>query len=122
MAGSMRRGLRGCRAGAAPQPDHRPPLDRSGAPGYKPESRPGPSSRAPAHVERTPLMLKTLRSAGLAVVLALTAPACVFANFGHPLDTDVHNTELGSKVGTASIHSVLWLVAWGDSGAAAAAK
>lgn len=39
-----------------------------------------------------------------------------------PFDTDVNNTDLGHKVGTASVHSVAWLVAWGDSGVEAAAK
>jgi hypothetical protein len=31
-------------------------------------------------------------------------------------------TDLGHKQGKASIYSALWLFAWGDAGAAAAAK
>ena len=58
----------------------------------------------------------------LVLALALLMPACVYGNFSHPLDVDLNNTELGSKVGEASMRSVLWAVAWGDSGVAAAAK
>lgn len=38
-----------------------------------------------------------------------------------PLDEDTWETRLGDKVGTASSHSILWLVSWGDSGTKAAA-
>jgi hypothetical protein len=66
------------------------------------------------------MKLKSLRCSALA--LALLMPSCVYGNFGHPLDTDLNDTTLGSKVGEASTQSVLWLVAWGDSGVAAAAR
>jgi hypothetical protein len=46
----------------------------------------------------------------------------VYANIVFPLDSDVNETKLGTKVGTASSYSILWLVAWGDSGTAAAAR
>lgn len=59
---------------------------------------------------------------GLVLGLSLLMPSCVYGNFGHPLDTDVSNTELGSKQGEATWHSVAWLVAWGDAGSAAAAR
>lgn len=49
-------------------------------------------------------------------------PSCAFTNTVIPLDTDVENTELGSKVGEASNQGVLWLVAWGDAGMQAAAE
>jgi len=39
-----------------------------------------------------------------------------------PLDTDVKETVLGSKIGKSQSQSILWLVAWGDAGTAAAAK
>jgi len=58
----------------------------------------------------------------LVLALALLMPSCVYGNFGHPLDTDVNDTTLGSKVGESEMQSVLWLVAWGDSGVAAAAR
>jgi hypothetical protein len=63
-----------------------------------------------------------LASRCLVLTVALLMPACVYGNFGHPLDIDVNNTELGSKMGESSFESVMWLVAWGDSGVAAAAK
>ena len=47
---------------------------------------------------------------------------CVYAQVKRPLDTNVNQTELGSKRGEASIHSVAGLIAWGDSGTQAAAK
>ncbi len=51
----------------------------------------------------------------------LTTSSC-YLHIVAPLDTDVNNTALGSKTGEASFQSVLWLVAWGDAGSAAAAK
>ena len=61
---------------------------------------------------------------GVLVVLgaALLLQGCVYANVVFPLDTDTNETKLGSKVGTASSYSVLWLVAWGDGGTAKAAQ
>lgn len=47
---------------------------------------------------------------------------CIYGNVVTPLDTDVAETELGSKVGKASIHSILYLFAWGDAGTEAAAR
>ena len=44
------------------------------------------------------------------------------ANIQTPYDTDLEKTVLGEKVGKSSYYSVLWLVAWGDAGVAAAAK
>ena len=61
-------------------------------------------------------------SSGLVLALSLLVPGCIYGDFSHPLDIDVNNTELGSKVGEASVESVLWLVMWGDSGTQAAAK
>jgi hypothetical protein len=58
----------------------------------------------------------------LVLGLSLLMPSCVYGNFGHPLDTDVHDTTLGSKRGESKMQSVAWLVAWGDAGSAAAAK
>ncbi len=48
-------------------------------------------------------------------------PGCFYAKVRIPLDTDVQSTQLGSKVGEASIQSVLGIVAWGDAGTRAAA-
>ena len=48
--------------------------------------------------------------------------SCAYVDVKVPLDTDVKDTVLGSKIGTSSSQSVLWLFAWGDAGTAAAAK
>lgn len=47
---------------------------------------------------------------------------CLFTKIEVPYDTDLNETTLGSKKGEAHIYSVLWLVAWGDAGTAAAAR
>lgn len=47
---------------------------------------------------------------------------CVYTKVTIPLDEDVWETKLGSKVGKSSTHAVLWLVAWGDAGTLAAAR
>ena len=44
-----------------------------------------------------------------------------YINTKLPLDRDLNRTQLGTKVGKASVNSVLWAVAWGDGGTAAAA-
>jgi hypothetical protein len=56
----------------------------------------------------------------LAAAVLLTG--CLYMNVKAPYDTDLSKTVLGQKVGKASSQSVLWLVAWGDAGTAAAAK
>lgn len=56
----------------------------------------------------------------LALMSALSG--CVYSNIRFPLDEDLWKTELGSKVGTASNYSILWLVAWGDAGVKKAAE
>jgi hypothetical protein len=58
-----------------------------------------------------------LASLGLAFL-----PGCIFAHFETPLDTDLDATKLGTKEGRASLHSIFWLVAWGDAGTRAAAE
>jgi len=67
----------------------------------------------------SPSYIKSLVGLTLA---ALTMSGCVYTNIKQPLDTDVATTTLGAKVGTAQSESVLWMVAWGDGGTAAAAK
>ncbi|MEW6743624.1 MAG: TRL domain-containing protein [Planctomycetota bacterium] len=56
------------------------------------------------------------------VVALLGLPGCIYAHFKTPLDTDLQQTQLGSKVGEAYYTSLLWLVAWGDAGTQAAAQ
>jgi len=59
-------------------------------------------------------------TAGLVFIFLLSG--CFYAHVVTPLDTDVNKTVLGAKTGKAQSQSVLWLVAWGDAGTAAAAK
>ena len=47
---------------------------------------------------------------------------CVYTDITLPLDQDVWETKLGTKVGKSSTHTLLWLVAWGDGGTMAAAR
>jgi len=64
------------------------------------------------------------RNAIAAAVLAsvFLLSGCLYTHVVTPLDTDVNKTVLGQKKGEASTESVLWLIAWGDAGTAAAAK
>lgn len=50
------------------------------------------------------------------------ATAGLFMDTKAPLDTHFDPTQLGAKTGKASVRTVLWLVAWGDASAAAAAQ
>ena len=64
--------------------------------------------------------MKTLSR--LVLLTTLLLPSCLYGEFSRPLDTNLDVTQLGDKTGEASLHSVLWLVAWGDAGTAAAAR
>lgn len=63
---------------------------------------------------------------GITLVVLLSVlllfSGCAFVNIKTPFDTDLDNTEFGSKRGTAQAYSLLWLVSWGDASYAAAAK
>jgi hypothetical protein len=66
-----------------------------------------------------------IRRALTSTLLGLTPlflSGCLFADVKIPLDTNLEETKLGTKTGKSSSQSVLWLVAWGDSGTQAAAK
>lgn len=61
----------------------------------------------------------------LIVALAITiisASGCIYTHVTVPLSTELNKTDLGHKQGESSMYSVLWLFAWGDAGAASAAK
>ena len=64
------------------------------------------------------------RTSMLVFVLAIMVilNGCLYADIKTPLDIDANETPIGSKVGTSTIESVLWLVAWGDASTDAAAK
>ncbi len=68
--------------------------------------------------------MKTHHGKKLLVLWALFTclSGCAYVNTKTPLDINLDRTELGSKVGTAEAYSVMWLVAWGDAGYAAAAR
>ena len=57
-----------------------------------------------------------------AMIAVLVLSGCVYTHVLTPYDTDLNKTVLGQKQGKASMESVLWLIAWGDAGTAAAAK
>lgn len=59
------------------------------------------------------------------IVLSLSAlllSGCLYSHITLPYGTELDKTEMGGKAGRASNVSVLWLVAWGDAGSAAAAR
>jgi hypothetical protein len=66
-------------------------------------------------------MLKQIRVIFFAILILLCS-GCIYTNVKYPMDEDVLNTELGTKVGKANNHIVLWLFAWGDAGTQAAAQ
>lgn len=56
------------------------------------------------------------------IIFLFSLSSCVYTGVKFPLDRDMWETRLGSKVGVSSNYSVAWLVAWGDAGIEAAAK
>lgn len=58
----------------------------------------------------------------IALLLFLLTSSCAYVDIRAPFDTDLDQTELGSKVGRAHTYSVLWLFAWGDGSYEAAAR
>ena len=56
------------------------------------------------------------------LLLSLILSGCIYMDVQRPLGTEFNKTELGTKTGQASCHSVLWLFAWGDAGTKAAAE
>jgi hypothetical protein len=60
-------------------------------------------------------------AASLLSLAALALPGCLYAHTKEPLDTDLLQTKLGAKTGTAKTHEILWMVMWGDASTQAAA-
>ena len=56
------------------------------------------------------------------VAVVLFSTGCAYTDIQMPMDKNFDKTELGTKEGEASSHTVLYLVAWGDSGSKAAAS
>jgi len=67
-------------------------------------------------------MLRKVLGSALIGSTLLLASGCVFTDVKIPLDTNLDQTQLGTKTGESTSEGVLWLVAWGDSGTQAAAK
>ncbi len=66
--------------------------------------------------------MKKRMSLFVLIAILFAFSGCAYMNVKTPFDTDLDKTVLGEKVGESSSHSVLWLVAWGDAGTAAAAR
>jgi hypothetical protein len=64
---------------------------------------------------------KVLSAASLAAALVFSASGCAYMHVQRPLGNNFDNTQLGTREGRSSCYSVLWLFAWGDAGAKAAA-
>ncbi len=68
------------------------------------------------------LALGATACTGFYTAPVVPASAGLYMNTRAPLDTHFDPTRLGDKTGKASVRTVLWLVAWGDASAAAAAQ
>ena len=66
--------------------------------------------------------MKTLALLTIAVLTVFTLSGCLYTHVTVPLSTELNKTDLGHKQGESSTYSILWLFAWGDGGAAAAAR
>jgi TRL-like protein family len=66
--------------------------------------------------------MKTIALLMISIFAVFTLSGCLYTNVTVPLSTELNRTDLGHKQGEASTYSVIWLFAWGDGGAAAAAK
>ncbi len=62
------------------------------------------------------------KSIAVLMFFSLLLSGCIYMDVQRPLGTEFNKTELGTKTGQASCHSVLWLFAWGDAGTKAAAE
>ena len=67
------------------------------------------------------MVIRTVCAVAL-VLISIMLSGCLYSHVTIPLSIHLNKTDLGHKKGEASIYSVLWLVAWGDAGAAAAAE
>lgn len=63
-----------------------------------------------------------VRRLGVILLSLMLLQGCAYSHIQRPLDENYDNTTLGTKVGRASTHSLLWLFAWGDAGTRAAAE
>lgn len=66
--------------------------------------------------------MKKVKLFAVTIIATFLVTGCVYTHVLTPYDTNLDKTVLGEKTGKAAMHSVLWLVAWGDASTAAAAK
>ena len=66
--------------------------------------------------------ITTLFLAGCTTAPFQPSMGTVYSDTKAPLQLEYNKTDLGKKVGTATTHSVLGLVAWGDASIQAGAK
>jgi hypothetical protein len=66
--------------------------------------------------------MKTIALLLIFILAAFTLTGCIYTHITVPLSIELNKTDLGHKQGESSIYSAIWLFAWGDGGAAAAAK
>ncbi len=66
--------------------------------------------------------MKSVLMVMMLAFVSISLAGCLYSHVTLPYGTELNKTELGHKKGTSSMYSVLWLFAWGDAGAAAAAK
>lgn len=68
-------------------------------------------------------MKKSLfQTIAFAIVVTMLMTSCVYMKVQRPHDKNYDKTELGTKEGRSSLHSICWLVSWGDAGTRAAAE
>jgi TRL (tRNA-associated locus)-like protein len=68
------------------------------------------------------MKLRSFVSIIMTVIVLTSICGCAYVNVKIPFDRNLDKTELGTKKGTATAHSILWLVSWGDTSYATAAK
>jgi hypothetical protein len=66
--------------------------------------------------------MKAFRFAAAVIIAMFLVTGCLYTHVLTPYDRNLDKTVLGQRTGKASMHSVLWLFAWGDASSAAAAK
>jgi len=56
------------------------------------------------------------------IVVMMLMSGCIYMKVQRPHDKNYDKTELGTKIGKSSLHSICWLAAWGNAGTRTAAE
>jgi hypothetical protein len=75
-----------------------------------------------ANFMSTEVVMKIIALLMIFILVAFALTGCLYTHVTMPLGTELNKTDLGHKQGESSVYSVIWLFAWGDGGAATAAK